>query len=197
MSKNTSGTKAKTLRPDRFETMYERIKRATNTQTQIQLAAILDVRQSSISDAKRRGSIPPDWVLKLLETHSVNPNWIKYGQEPMLLPEGKLTGLAKENLFSGIGLGALIAELVLKLSPDTLKEDVKRTLCMEYFTLKPSDTLIEAVSRILPGDIATLLCEHIFQNLYPQQDSGDKTREKEDKDGAPGGILDKNGKALK
>jgi hypothetical protein len=44
--------------------------------------------QSSLSGAKRWGSIPPDWVLKIFESHRVNPEWIKNNQEPMLLREG-------------------------------------------------------------------------------------------------------------
>ena len=46
-----------------FDEALERIKRATGARTQVDLAAILGIRQSSISDAKRRQSIPADWLL--------------------------------------------------------------------------------------------------------------------------------------
>jgi len=156
------------LLPDPFETIYERIKRATNITTQVQLAGILDIRQSSISDAKRRGSVPPDWILKLMENHSVNPAWVKYGKEPMLLPDGSCMGVLTKLDYSGVGLGALVTALVLKLTPDELKDDVSRTLCLKYFTLKPSDTLNDVINRILPGNIAALLSEHIFQDIFPK-----------------------------
>lgn len=41
-----------------FQEVYDRIRCATNARTQTELAAVLEIRQSSISDAKRRNSIP-------------------------------------------------------------------------------------------------------------------------------------------
>lgn len=68
-----------------FEEIFERIKLATRTRTQIELANVLDIRQSSISDAKRRNSIPSDWCIKLFERFGLNPDWIKKGSGPMYL----------------------------------------------------------------------------------------------------------------
>lgn len=68
-----------------FEEIFERIKLATRTRTQIELANVLDIRQSSISDAKRRNSIPSDWCMKLFERFGLNPDWIKKGTGPMYL----------------------------------------------------------------------------------------------------------------
>ena len=50
-----------------FQEVYDRIRCATNARTQTELAAVLEIRQSSISDAKRRNSIPSDWYMKLFE----------------------------------------------------------------------------------------------------------------------------------
>lgn len=68
-----------------FEAAMERIKSVTGARTQVQLAELLDVRQSSISDAKRRCSIPPEWQLKLLESHGLLPRWIRTGEGPQYL----------------------------------------------------------------------------------------------------------------
>ncbi|MDL2210686.1 helix-turn-helix domain-containing protein [Desulfovibrio sp. OttesenSCG-928-O18] len=68
-----------------FEEIFERIKLATRTRTQIELANVLEIRQSSISDAKRRNSIPSDWCIKLFERFGLNPDWIKKGTGPMYL----------------------------------------------------------------------------------------------------------------
>ena len=68
-----------------FDEIFERIKLATRTRTQIELANVLDIRQSSISDAKRRNSIPADWCMKLFERFGLNPDWIKKGTGPMYL----------------------------------------------------------------------------------------------------------------
>ncbi|MFV0423927.1 LexA family transcriptional regulator [Oleidesulfovibrio sp.] len=68
-----------------FDEVFERIKMATNTRTQVELAEVLDIRQSSISDAKRRNSVPSDWYMKLFEKFGLNPDWLKMGSGPMYL----------------------------------------------------------------------------------------------------------------
>lgn len=68
-----------------FDEIFERIKFATNTRTQVELAEVLDIRQSSISDAKRRNSVPSDWYMKLFEQFGLNPDWLKKGSGPMYL----------------------------------------------------------------------------------------------------------------
>ncbi|NDV26082.1 S24 family peptidase [Desulfovibrio sp. JC010] len=72
-----------------FDESLERIKKATGTRTQVQLAEILNIRQSSISDAKRRSSIPAEWFIKLYRTHGLNPEWLSDGIEPVYLKPGK------------------------------------------------------------------------------------------------------------
>ncbi len=80
-----------------FEEAMERIKKATGARTQVQLAEVLDVRQSSISDAKRRCSVPSDWFLKLYRSHGLNPNWLSDGHDPVYLNPAK-AAVSEENL---------------------------------------------------------------------------------------------------
>ena len=47
--------------------------------TQTELSAYLGIRQSSISDAKRRMMIPAAWLLTLLTREGVNPAWVLTG----------------------------------------------------------------------------------------------------------------------
>ncbi len=63
-----------------FEAQYRRILEITKTRTQVELAKFLAIRQSTISDAKRRESIPSDWLMKLFIKTRVNPEWILYGE---------------------------------------------------------------------------------------------------------------------
>ncbi|WP_243544858.1 LexA family transcriptional regulator [Pseudodesulfovibrio tunisiensis] len=72
-----------------FEEVLDRIKKATGARTQVQLAEVLDVRQSSISDAKRRCSIPAEWFLKLYRSHGLSPDWLHDGAEPVYLNSSK------------------------------------------------------------------------------------------------------------
>lgn len=62
-----------------FESQYKRVLEAAGCRTQVELAAVLEVRQSSISDAKRRKSVPAEWRVKLFEKKWVNPEWIVHG----------------------------------------------------------------------------------------------------------------------
>lgn len=83
----------------------ERIKEVTGARTQVQLAEVLEVRQSSISDAKRRASIPSDWLLKLQRSHKVFADWFLTGEGPM-----SINGSAQEAITALQERLALITE---------------------------------------------------------------------------------------
>lgn len=78
-----------------FQEVYDRIRLATNARTQVELADVLEIRQSSISDAKRRDSVPADWYMKLFEKFGLNPDWLKKGTGPMYLRRGEEYGPAE------------------------------------------------------------------------------------------------------
>jgi hypothetical protein len=65
-----------------FQAAMARIAEVTGARTQVQLAEVLEVRQSSISDAKRRASIPSDWLLKLQRKYGVFADWLRTGDGP-------------------------------------------------------------------------------------------------------------------
>ena len=62
-----------------FEQQMDRVRQMTGTRTQSQLADLLGIRQSSVSDARRRGIIPVRWLDTLRRLKNVNPDWILYG----------------------------------------------------------------------------------------------------------------------
>lgn len=68
-----------------FASQYKRIFEAADCCTQAQLAAVLEVRRSSISDALRRKIVPRTWPEKLLQKKGVNPEWIRSGTGPKYL----------------------------------------------------------------------------------------------------------------
>ena len=68
-----------------FEDALERIRKTTGLRTQVQLAERLGIRQSSISDAKRRDNLPDSWLVSLYECFDLNPTWVKTGQGPVYL----------------------------------------------------------------------------------------------------------------
>lgn len=58
---------------------------AAECRTQEELARILGIRQSAISDAKRRGSVPSEWLICLFRLRNVNPEWVLTGCGPKFL----------------------------------------------------------------------------------------------------------------
>ncbi|MYL82152.1 phage repressor protein [Desulfovibrio aerotolerans] len=82
---NTDETNQATM--SRFDDAFDRIKKATGMRTQVEIAKLLDIRQSSISDAKRRQSIPDSWLIKLYQVYNLNPSWILDGDTPQFLGE--------------------------------------------------------------------------------------------------------------
>ncbi len=63
-----------------FESQYQRVFEAAECKTQVELASVLDVRQSSVSDAKRRQSTPAEWLLTLFAKKSISPRWVLCGE---------------------------------------------------------------------------------------------------------------------
>lgn len=76
------------MKPDNFQAAYTRIREATNTKTQTEVAHILGIKQSSISDAKGKQTIPDGWLVKLYLDYRLEPDYILYGLEPKVRQEG-------------------------------------------------------------------------------------------------------------
>lgn len=68
-----------------FEAQFKRVFEAAECKTQAALAAVFEIKQSSVSDAKRRKVIPSDWLVKLFEKKQINPEWIRTGQGGKIL----------------------------------------------------------------------------------------------------------------
>lgn len=94
---------------ERFEQAFERIKAVTGAKTQLDVGEILGIRQSSISDAKRRGAIPAGWQVIMLKRYGVNPEWLDTGEGPMYLAPSDGFRLAT------ISTDALLAELAVRV----------------------------------------------------------------------------------
>ncbi|MBS5454132.1 MULTISPECIES: helix-turn-helix domain-containing protein [Bilophila] len=70
----------------------QRFFEAAECRTQAELAEFLGIKQSSISDAKRRKTIPPDWLLTALRKKGIRPDWILTGQGARMLQSCDGTG---------------------------------------------------------------------------------------------------------
>ena len=114
-----------------FTEIYERIKLATNSRTQVELAEVLDIRQSSISDAKRRNSVPGDWFMKLFEKFGLNPVELPHAKDPNATHQQKMDDLIQA--FSDPTIKAVITtiggdhqiEYVHKLPAEPFRDNPK------------------------------------------------------------------------
>ena len=68
-----------------FEAQYKRVLAAAGCGTQAQLAAVLGIKQSAVSAAKRRKAVPSDWLVRLFEKQRLNPDWVRTGSGPIRL----------------------------------------------------------------------------------------------------------------
>lgn len=91
-----------------IDAVYGRIQTILGVRTQVELAAVLGVRQSSVSDALKRGNIPDSWLLTMMTAKGVNPLWIKTGRGHQYVQETDDTP-AKLALFRA-AINALMAE---------------------------------------------------------------------------------------
>jgi len=64
------------VKPDTFENAYGRIRAATRTRTQTEVAKLLGIKQSSISDAKKKNTIPDGWLITLYRACGLEPDWV-------------------------------------------------------------------------------------------------------------------------
>lgn len=69
-----------TSQNDAVDEQIKRISLATGIKSQQDLARLLGVRQTAISDARRRGIMPYNWLLTLLISKGINPDWVRSGQ---------------------------------------------------------------------------------------------------------------------
>ena len=64
---------------------YRRLLEVTGSESQSDLCEHLGIRQSSISDAKKRKSIPAEWLWTIWKRKMINPDWILDGHSPKFL----------------------------------------------------------------------------------------------------------------
>ena len=72
-----------------FQTFFERAARALGIKSLSELATILGVNRSSITQARKKNSIPANWLLSLFRSHGLNPDWLEGGDGPKWLRSGE------------------------------------------------------------------------------------------------------------
>lgn len=70
-----------------FDEQLQRVRFITKTGSDEELAAYLGVMRAAVSDAIRRSKIPAGWLLTLMVSENINPEWILTGQGQWFLEE--------------------------------------------------------------------------------------------------------------
>jgi phage repressor protein C with HTH and peptisase S24 domain len=64
---------------ERFESFLQRVFQATGITSQTELASVLKINRSAITQARKKNSIPDKWILQLYKTYGLNPDWVETG----------------------------------------------------------------------------------------------------------------------
>ena len=63
----------------RFASFFDRVTAETGIRSQTELAAVLGINRSAITQAKKKGNIPAGWILGLSRKFGLNPDWLEKG----------------------------------------------------------------------------------------------------------------------
>ncbi|MFH0729693.1 MAG: S24 family peptidase [Pseudomonadota bacterium] len=67
------------MAPPLFDRFLERLAEATGIASQTELADVLGVNRSAITQARRKNAIPSNWLLHLFRAYGLNPDWLEKG----------------------------------------------------------------------------------------------------------------------
>jgi len=73
------GNFSKNMSASRFEYFLQRVFQATGVTSQTELASVLKINRSAITQARKKNSIPDKWILQLYKTYGLNPDWVETG----------------------------------------------------------------------------------------------------------------------
>ena len=63
-----------------FEGFFARAARAADIASQAELAALLGVHRSAVTQAKKKDAVPKAWVLALSRRTGADPDWLEFGR---------------------------------------------------------------------------------------------------------------------
>jgi len=72
-----------------FEVVLGRLKEATNTNSDAELALALGLQPSAISAARGRGVVPPAWIINIANGYKASADWLAFGGGFKKEPQGR------------------------------------------------------------------------------------------------------------
>ena len=126
------------LDPEEYQQALARIYQALEIRTQMELARVLNIRQSSVSDSKRRQHLPEKWLLRLVMGYNLNPGWVLQGKGAKHLAPSDMGPPDIETLLNEAKTSDLLRAVAVRMNrPDLIvvqKENVQwgTGLSIEY-----------------------------------------------------------------
>ena len=68
-----------------FDDFLIRVGEAAGIDSQTDLARILKVNRSAVTQARKKGAIPDRWLLQLYRSYGINPEWLETGKGPVFM----------------------------------------------------------------------------------------------------------------
>ena len=62
-----------------FDGIIERVFEVTGIESQTELARVLQINRSAVTQARKKGSVPDRWLLQLYRKFGLNPEWLESG----------------------------------------------------------------------------------------------------------------------
>ena len=62
-----------------FNTIIDRVFEATGIDSQTELARVLKINRSAVTQARKKGQVPDRWLLQLYRKFGLNPEWVESG----------------------------------------------------------------------------------------------------------------------
>ncbi len=72
-----------------FDVVLERLITASGATSETDFGKKLGIKQPSIAAARRRGAIPPNWVVAIARAYGFSADWLLFGEGPMRRGESK------------------------------------------------------------------------------------------------------------
>ncbi|MFP5258048.1 MAG: helix-turn-helix domain-containing protein, partial [Acidobacteriota bacterium] len=64
-----------------FEGFFARAAKAAGLASQAELAGLLGVHRSAVTQAKRKDAVPKAWVLAVSRRTGADPDWLEFGRQ--------------------------------------------------------------------------------------------------------------------
>ena len=73
------------MQESHFDAFFRRVVQATGIESQQELARLLGVNRSAVTQAKQKNAVPDKWLLALVRLFGLSPDWLAEGTGPRRL----------------------------------------------------------------------------------------------------------------